>query len=113
MTSRHYKRPRVSYEERSEALHDLADLVKQPGVSGRKAADLVAEKHPGLKAGSLRQALRRHHGSVERRNVHGLLTDDLEQLLLGVIRGFSLADRALSRLQIINLARRHLSLENN
>ncbi len=110
MAGRDHKRGGLSYEERSEALHELADLAKQPEVSVRKAAELVAEKHPGLQAASLRQALRRHHGSVERTDVHQLLTDDQEQLLLGVIRGFSLANRALSKLQIINLARRHFSL---
>src|SRR6185437_2604971 len=33
-----------------------------------------------------------------------------EQLLLGVIRGFSLANRALVKLQIISLARCHFEL---
>ena len=106
----HPPKPGLPYEERSEALHELDHLSKQPGVTLRQAARIVASKHGGIKAESLRQALRRHGGSVERTDVHQLLTDEQEQILLGVIRGFSLSNQALSVCQIINLARVHFKL---
>ena len=60
-------RPRkrgLSWEERSEALEELADLVKQPGAVKRHAAEAVARKYGGLCAASLLHALRRHHGDA-------------------------------------------------
>lgn len=106
------RRPKrgLPYEERAAALHELAELSKEPNVSVRMAAEQVALHHGGLKAETLRKSFIRHHGEVERTNVHQLLADDQEQLLLGVIRGFSLANRALSKLQIINLVRAHWNL---
>ena len=110
MAAGHPPKHGLPYEERSEALHELDHLSKQPGVTLRQAARIVASKHGGIKAESLRQALWRHGGSVERTDVHQLLTDEQEQVLLGIIRGFSLANRALSVCQIINLARVHFKL---
>jgi hypothetical protein len=86
------------------ALAELASLGQSPG-SRRAAAAAIAQKYPGENAKSLKRHLERHGWVVERTNEHQLLSDLQEQVILGVARTFSVANRALSRAQYISLAR--------
>ena len=110
MPKAHRKGKASAYERRSMALHRVADLAALRKGSQRQAAQQAAKEFPEYTASALRSALIRHHGVIERTNVHQLFADDQESVLLGVIRAFSLANRPLSRMRIIMLARRHFSL---
>jgi hypothetical protein len=86
------------------ALAELASVWKT-AKSKRAAAAAIALKYPGEKAPSLKRHLERLGGVLERTNQHQLLSDTQEHVILDVARTFSVANRALTRAQLVKLAR--------
>lgn len=110
MAGPHHMRGGPPSDERSEAAHQLADIAKLPEVCVRKLPSLSLQNILCDRAASLQEALWRLYGLVERTYLRQLMTAHQVPLLLGVIRGCSLANRALPRVQITDLAPRHFSL---
>jgi hypothetical protein len=101
------KRTRTSAEqaEHHDALHRLADLWNTPGLSHVAASNAVAEEYTHERPASLRRQLQRHGGTIERTHGNQVFTDAEEDSIVGVMRAFSMANRGLSRLQVLSMVR--------
>jgi hypothetical protein len=87
------------------ALTEVADQWNSPDVSRRELCRSVAAKYPGEKADALRRHLERHGGELSRTDDRQLFSDQQEQVFLGIMRTFSIANHALSRVQTIEMVR--------
>jgi hypothetical protein len=93
------------YQRHESALHALEGLWNDPSISHAEAARRVAVRYPGEHPGALMRQLQRKRGHIEKTDERQLLTDVQESIAVGVIRGFSASNRALTKLQTISMVR--------